>query len=298
MSNSNAQKSNVNIIGSNNETKVNQFNISIYANDVLSITNELRENIINTLEGELVNSELNVFLCYPNILKDKLFDSCIKNLKTELSKIDAVIYEGGGKQTLPDTESVYIHIAELDFINKKCDSIIIFVLDELTLSQITLISYYKITKDIKNPDLIVICNDKIKNLPEDFNGRFVVEESYYETNGKRHASPHLFLITETEQGILLSSYEIPEGEDKKVFSYASMKKVDYAELKKSEKFTPALYHEKDGIWEGGSISQFSPVMIFKLWEKFSDRCLEVSESMEVNGKRTFGYDEPIIYKRI
>ena len=46
-----------------------------------------------------------------------------------------------------------------------------------------------------------ICNDKIKNLPEDFNGRFVVEESYYETNGKRHASPHLFLITETEQGI-------------------------------------------------------------------------------------------------
>ncbi|WP_234096633.1 hypothetical protein [Citrobacter portucalensis] len=168
MSNSNAQKSNVNILGSNNETKVNQFNISIYANDVLSITNELRENIIDTLEGELVNSELNVFLCYPNILKDKLFDSCINNLKTELSKIDAVIYEGGGKQTLPDTESVYIHIAELDFINKKCDSIIIFVLDELTLSQITLISYYKITKDIKNPDLIVICNDKIKNLDRFF----------------------------------------------------------------------------------------------------------------------------------
>lgn len=101
-------------------------------------------------------------------MKDKLFDSCIKNLKTELSKIDAVIYEGGGKQTLPDTESVYIHIAELDFINKKCDSIIIFVLDELTLSQITLISYYKITKDIKNPDLIVICNDKIKNLDRFF----------------------------------------------------------------------------------------------------------------------------------
>ena len=63
-----------------------------------------------------------------------------------------------------------------------------------------------------------ICNDKIKNLPEDFNGRFVVEESYYETNGKRHASPHLFLITETEDGISLSSYEIPAGEDKNTFS--------------------------------------------------------------------------------
>ena len=29
----------------------------------------------------------------------------------------------------------------------------------------------------------------------------------------------------------------------------SMKNADYTELKKSEKFTPALYHEKDGIWE-------------------------------------------------
>ena len=36
----------------------------------------------------------------------------------------------------------------------------------------------------------------------------------------------------------------------------------------------------------------------KLWEKFSNNFLEVSESMEVNGKRTFGYDEPIIYKRV
>ena len=41
-----------------------------------------------------------------------------------------------------------------------------------------------------------VCNDKIKNIPEDFNGIFVVEESYYETDGKRHASPHLFLITD------------------------------------------------------------------------------------------------------
>ena len=112
-----------------------------------------------------------------------------------------------------------------------------------------------------------ICNDKINNLPEDFKGIFVVEESYYEINGKRHASPHLFLITEIEQGILLSSYEIPKGEDKNTFSYDSMKNVDYSKLEKSEKFTPALYHEKDGIWEGGSTSQFSPVMTFKLGER-------------------------------
>lgn len=73
--------------------------------------------------------------------------------------------------------------------------------------------------------------------------------------------------------------------------------VEYSELKKSEKFTPALYLENDGVWEGGSTSQFTPVMKFKLWERFSEIGLEVSESMEVNGKRTFGYDVPILYKR-
>ncbi len=33
-------------------------------------------------------------------------------------------------------------------------------------------------------------------------------------------------------------------------------------------------------------------MKFKLWERFSETGLEVAESMEVNGKRTFGYDAP------
>lgn len=106
-----------------------------------------------------------------------------------------------------------------------------------------------------------VCNDKINNIPEDFHGIFIVE-------------------------------------DKNTFSYDSMKNVDYSKLKESEKFTPALYHENGGVWEGGSTSRFSPVMTFKLWKKFSDSCLEVSESMEVNGRRTFGYDAPIIYKRV
>lgn len=47
-----------------------------------------------------------------------------------------------------------------------------------------------------------------------------------------------------------------------------MHEVEYTDLKKSEKFTPALYREKNGIWEGGSTSQFSPVMKLILWEDF------------------------------
>lgn len=141
------------------------------------------------------------------------------------------------------------------------------------------------------------CNDKITGLPADFAGVFMVEESYFTSNGNTHAAPHLFLFTEEEDGVRLTSYDLPAGYDKDSFTYENMKPVAYEDLKPSAKFTPALYKEKDGVWEGGSVSMFSPVLKFTLFERFSADVLEVSESMEVNGKRTFGYDVPILYKR-
>ena len=142
-----------------------------------------------------------------------------------------------------------------------------------------------------------VCNDKIKNLPLDFEGVFMIEESYYTLGEKRNVSPHLFLFTEEEKGIRLTSYDIPVGFDKNTFSYINVNELNFNELKVSEKFVPALYTEKDGTWEGGSVSMFSPIMKFTLWERFSKEVLEVSESIEVNGKKTFGYDSPILYRR-
>ena len=155
------------------------------------------------------------------------------------------------------------------------------------------------------------CNDKITGLPQDFDGVFVLEESYYTTDGRTHASPHLFLFTVGErtnasphlflftmegEAVKLTSYEMPEGYDKDSFTYQQLKPVAFDALKPSAKFTPALYHERDGVWEGGSESM--PVLKFTLFERFSNEGLEVSESMEVNGKRTFGYDVPILYRRV
>lgn len=142
-----------------------------------------------------------------------------------------------------------------------------------------------------------ICNDKIVNLPQDFQGIFMIEESYYTTNGNTNAMPHLFLFTEEETGIKLTSCDMPEGYDKNTFTYEKVANIDFNALKMSEKFVPALYTEKDGVWEGGSVSMFNPVMKFTLFERFSEECLEVTETMEVNGKKTFGYDVPLLYKR-
>ena len=138
-----------------------------------------------------------------------------------------------------------------------------------------------------------VCQDKITGLPTDFHGKFVLEESYYTTDGKTHASPHLFLFTEEEEGVLLTSYELPK--DGTAPTYQTLPIMHYTDLRVSEKFTPALYTLRNGVWEGGSVSMFSPVLKFTLFERFSPDVLEVSETMEVNGKRTFGYDQPILY---
>ena len=42
-----------------------------------------------------------------------------------------------------------------------------------------------------------VCNDKIKNIPEGFNGIFIVEESYYETEDAMHHRIYFLLQTMT-----------------------------------------------------------------------------------------------------
>lgn len=43
-----------------------------------------------------------------------------------------------------------------------------------------------------------ICNEKIMNLPKDFNGKFVVEESYYETMVNAML-PHIFSLLQRKK---------------------------------------------------------------------------------------------------
>jgi len=141
------------------------------------------------------------------------------------------------------------------------------------------------------------CNEKIRGLPQGFDGVFVVEESYYTVNGRTHASPHLFLFTQQGENIKLTSYDLPQGCGKAGFTFETMGEVAFGDLSPSKKFTPAVYTCRGGVWEGGSTSMFTPALKFTLFERFSSEGLEVSETMEMNGKRTFGYDVPILYRR-
>ena len=141
-------------------------------------------------------------------------------------------------------------------------------------------------------------NDRIDGLPANFDGVFMLEESDYTVNGRTNPMPHLFLFTlEPDGRVKLTSYDMPAGYTKETFRAESLGRLRYEDLTPSAKFTPALSEKKDGGWEGGSESMFTPVLKFKLWERFTPEVLIVSESMEMNGKRTFGYDQPLEYRR-
>ena len=129
-----------------------------------------------------------------------------------------------------------------------------------------------------------IANDKIINLPCDFNGYFIIEESYYEIGNRKNILPHLFLFTLNENNqVVLTSYDLPEGISKEEFKNDNNNLIiDYNKLVKSEKFTPMIYIE----------------VKFTLKERTEKGKLYVSEVFEKNGKITFGFVDPIVYDKI
>lgn len=156
-----------NVIGANNRTTINQVivNVNNPFFDSKSLSESLAKEIKAKLTDEFVSTDYNILLCYPNKeIDDKSTIATINKIKDELKELEAFVYEGGGKASLPNTDIAYPHIAELEFIKTiRCDTIIIFALDEVTISQLTLISYFKISKEIYSTDMIIISNDELKN---------------------------------------------------------------------------------------------------------------------------------------
>lgn len=147
-----------------------------------------------------------------------------------------------------------------------------------------------------------ICNDKIINLPDNFQGIFVIEESYYtflDTN-RTNILPHLFLFEETENSeVKLISYEIPKSINKNDFTNSNENlKIDFNELEVSEKFNPMTYkYTNDKEFYGRSLSNFGPDTTFLLEETLSENKFEVNEILKKGDRVLVGFNSPIIYIR-
>ena len=145
-----------------------------------------------------------------------------------------------------------------------------------------------------------LATPKIKNLPTDLNGYFILEESYYTYPDKpMEVKPYLFFIENvSDMQIKLSSYSMPTDipkadirNDNPDFS------LDFKTISVSKSFKPAIYTLADGTFTVNHPTNLGNGLTFTLIETLTKNRLEVMELLEKNGKRLTPYETPIVYDR-
>jgi hypothetical protein len=146
-----------------------------------------------------------------------------------------------------------------------------------------------------------VITDRVKNIPADFKGVLVLEESYYKSPGQDTViKPYIFKFTLNDEGrIVLHSMGIPPTINKKTFrNDNSSWSLDFNELKESTTFKPAAYTKTPRGYYIKAPNEFPGGVKFTLEETIGDGFLEVMELTEKDGKRLTPYDTPLQYVRM
>jgi hypothetical protein len=145
-----------------------------------------------------------------------------------------------------------------------------------------------------------LADGKIKNLPPQYRGFYVLEESYYDyPNKPTEVKPYLFWFEPTGTGaVRLHSLQLPPNLDKKeVRNDNPNLSFDYNALKESPTFAPATYTRVvNGFYLNHTVN-LPNGMSFTLEETIGDTFLTVMESLKKDGKLLTPYDTPLLYKR-
>jgi hypothetical protein len=145
-----------------------------------------------------------------------------------------------------------------------------------------------------------LADTKIKNLPPQYRGFYVLEESYYDfPNKPTDVKPYLFWFEPTDnQGVKLHSMQLPANLDKKDIRNDNPNlSFDYNDLKESPTFTPAIYTRTDKGFYINHIVNLPNNMTFTLEETIAATSLTVMESLKKDGKLLTPYTTPLLYKR-
>lgn len=147
-----------------------------------------------------------------------------------------------------------------------------------------------------------VADDKIRNRPDGMKGFFILEESYYLSEGKPiDRKPYLFLFEpEGTDQVRLTAYQFPGSISKEALRNDNDTLFfDYNTLQRSPTFKGAIYdwNKADKSFSTRSPNDLPGGMRFTLIEHFTRDALEVMELLERDGKRITPYDTPILYKR-
>lgn len=143
-----------------------------------------------------------------------------------------------------------------------------------------------------------VITKRVANVPADFKGVFVLEESYYTFAGQEtQVKPYIFKFLRNDNGqVVLHSIGIPTRIDKKTFTNVNADwSLDFAELKESASFKPATYTKTERGFYIKATNDLPGGIQFTLEETIGKDFLEVMELAEKNGKRLTPYETPIQY---
>ena len=146
-----------------------------------------------------------------------------------------------------------------------------------------------------------VADKKVLNKPNDLNGFFILEESYYLNDGKlMESKPYLFLFSLRPGDIIhLTTYQLTNYKKEELRNDNSSLRFDYLTLTPSPTFQGADYtwDPVNKTFSTVSINELGNGMRFTLSEKFTSKTLQVMELLEKNGQRLTPYDTPILYER-
>jgi hypothetical protein len=146
-----------------------------------------------------------------------------------------------------------------------------------------------------------VATQKIKNVPTNLNGFFIIEESYYLIDGKPlDLKPYLFLFEEKPGGIIhLTTYQLTAYKKEEIRNDNTSLSFDYTQLVPSPTFKGADYtwDPRDKTFNTISPNDLGNSMKFTLTEKFTSKQLTVLEQVEKDGKLLTAWNTPIIYDR-
>lgn len=142
---------------------------------------------------------------------------------------------------------------------------------------------------------------RVRNLPADFSGEFLLEESYYYyRDGTTKVKPHLFHFSENpDKQVVLRAYGLPEDMDPPGVRCENPALVfDYKSLKISSTFDITMkYTRNSNNTFSGSARVERGSVTFTLKETIGPDILEVMELLEKEGRRLTPYSTPIRYHR-
>jgi len=143
---------------------------------------------------------------------------------------------------------------------------------------------------------------RVAGLPFDFEGSFILEESYYDypEEEETRLKPYLFWIKPktTDIAELRPMVVPPHWEPKDIRNDNADFKLKYEEIGTHPWFGVAEYYKVADRLHTHHVCNLGNGKQFSLIEYFSEGRLDVMELLEENGKRMIPYSTPIIYERL